>query len=199
MRRDVVNIAGIGVFRGDVDADMVKCQGVGKSDGVITCRKLEVQGLFTATNRIRAEEAEIMGLLKSKSDFSAERINVKGAMVIDGILNTGSLDIQFERFGRIREVGAHSINVRPLTHPIKNRGGQFLDNLLNTFAGQRFRMDVVEADEIYLENVQANVVRGENVVIGPNCAIGCLEYSKKARVHDSSKVDNMKGARPSAG
>ncbi len=199
MRRDVVSITGVGVFRGDVDADLVKCQGVGKADGVMTCRKLDVQGLFTAANRIRAEEAEIMGLLKSKSDFSAERINVKGALVIDGILNTGSLDIQFERFGRIKEVRAHSLNIRPLLHPIKNRGAQFLDNLLNTFTGQSFRMDVVEANEIYLENVQANVVRGENVIIGPNCTIGYLEYSKKARVHDSAKVDNMKGTRPSAG
>lgn len=198
MKRDVVSIAGVGVFRGDVDADLVKCQGVGKSHGAIACRKLEIQGLFNAASQIRAEEAEIMGLLKSKSDLSAERINVKGALVVDGILNAGSLDIQFQCFGKLKEVRAHTVNIRPMTISIKNRGGQFLDNLMISFTGQGFRMDVVEGSEIYLENVQANVVRGENIVIGPNCVIELLEYSKKARVHDSARVDSMKGEKTTA-
>lgn len=196
MRQDVVNIAGVGVLRGDIEADTVKCAGVGKAAGIISCRRMDVAGVFTTSNRIRAEEADIKGVLRSTADVSAEKLTVKGSVMIDAFLNAGQIDIQFERMGRVREIGAESVNIRPLYHTYKNRGGRFVNDFLNAFTGQRFKVEAIEGNDIFLENVEAHTVRGQNVVIGPNCAIGYLEYSMKAKVHDSSRVDQMKGEKP---
>ncbi|MCX7772537.1 MAG: hypothetical protein N2376_05420 [Clostridia bacterium] len=192
MMQNDVNISGMGVFRGDIEAETVRCSGMGKAHGAIVCRRLEVSGMFKATKPIKAEEVDIKGFVKSNSDISAERFHAKGAVSIDGLLNAGTIDIQSDRMGKIREIGAESVSIRPL-----GSVNRVVDNILNNFTSRQFKVDVIEANEIYLENVDVVTVRGENVVIGPNCHVRFLEYSKKAKVHDSARVIEMKGQKPS--
>lgn len=192
MKQNEVNIAGVGIFHGDIDADIVKCAGVGRSLGNINCRRMEVAGVFSAGGKIKAEEVEVKGLLRSKADFSTERFTVLGAVMIDGLLNADNIDIKFDRIGRIREVGGDTVSIRPI-YNYKGSVSRVFDNFMNMFANRRFKIDSIEGNEIYLENVDVNSVRGENVVVGPNCHVGFLEYSKKAKVHDSAQVGEMKG------
>ncbi len=49
-------------------------------------------------------------------------------------------------------------------------------------------VDTIEADDIYIENVNANCVRGENIVIGKNCNIKRVEYSVNLEVSKDSKI-----------
>ena len=36
--------------------------------------------------------------------------------------------------------------------------------------------ELIEGDEIYLENTNAKIVRGNNITIGEGCNIGLIEY-----------------------
>lgn len=196
MRQNEVNIAGLGVFHGEIDAEIVRCSGLGKAMGNINCRRMEIAGMFTAGGKIHAEEVDVKGLLRSRSDFSAEKFTVMGAVVIDALLNAGNIDIQFDRFGRINDVGGENVSIRPMLSPYKGNVGKAFDDLINVFASRRFKIRTVEGNDIYLENVDVETVRGENVVIGPNCNVCYLEYTKKAKVHDSAHVEEMKGQKP---
>lgn len=199
MKQNEVNIAGLGVFHGDIDAEVVRCSGMGKAAGSINCRRMEISGMFTASGKIHAEEVDVKGFLRCKANFSAEKFTVVGAVVIDALLNAGNIDIQFSRFGRISEVGGENVNIRPISAPYKGTSGRALDSFINVFTSRRFKVGTVEGNDIYLENVDVDTVRGENVTVGPNCKVRYLEYAKKAKVHDSARVEQMKGQKPGEG
>lgn len=192
-----VNISGVGVFQGDIDTDSVKCSGVGKAAGTIHCRRLLVEGVFSASKSIEAQEVDIKGVMKCESDIRSERFHAIGAIVSNSILYSGEIDIQFERISRIREVGGQKINIRPMGSFYKSHAGKALDNLLGIFANRIFKVEKIEGNDIYLENVNVGTVFGQNVTIGPNCQVAYLEYSNKAKVHDSSRVLEMKGRKAS--
>lgn len=68
--------------------------------------------------------------------------------------------------------------------------------LLKFFAADSAELSAesIEGDEIYLENTNARVVRGNNVTIGPGCEIELVEFKndfrqlKGAKVNDSKKI-----------
>lgn len=48
--------------------------------------------------------------------------------------------------------------------------------------------DVIEGDRVYLENTEAAVVRGKEVIIGPGCSIGTIEYENKYECDPHSQI-----------
>ena len=49
---------------------------------------------------------------------------------------------------------------------------------------------LIEADDIYVENVNADCIRGKNVVIGSNCHIKQVEYTNEIEISKNSTVEN---------
>lgn len=47
--------------------------------------------------------------------------------------------------------------------------------------------DVIEGDRVYLENTEAAVVRGKEVIIG-GCSIGTIEYANKYECDPHSQI-----------
>ena len=193
MNHNEVNIAGVGIFQGDIDADIVKCFGVGKTLGTVKCRQMMVKGVFSTTKRVYAQSVDVKGVLKCASELSAERFVVMGSVVSQSLLNGGEIDIQFERLSKAREVGGERISIRPGDFFHKERLGKPGKQFMGLIPNGVFKAEVIEGNDIYLEIVQAGTVRGQIVVIGPNCRVAYLEYSNKAKVHESSNVLEIKG------
>jgi hypothetical protein len=58
--------------------------------------------------------------------------------------------------------------------------------LFRAFSGMLEANEIV-GDEIYIESVKADYVKGENVVVGDNCNIGTLE-AESMKISKNSKV-----------
>ena len=52
--------------------------------------------------------------------------------------------------------------------------------------------ELIEGDEIYLENTNAKIVRGNNITIGEGCNIGLIEYSGEINISSESIVKEQK-------
>lgn len=196
MIRKDVHIKGLGTLSGDIDAGTVRVSGLGNASGNIICDHLLVEGVFNASNRIQTQTADIKGVLRTSADFSAEQIIVRGALVIEGLLNASNLDISFDRYGRVREISGETITIRPHDWKQRNQVGRTIDDVMDVFSKRHFSIDTIEGTTLYLEGVEAGRVRGEDVVVGPNCRIQSLEYTKSAKVHDTSFVSVLNGQKP---
>lgn len=85
----------------------------------------------------------------------------------------------------VREMGGTEIKVR------KEEKFSFLGikNIIMPHAPNKLlTTDTIEADEIYLENTHAKIVRGNNVKIRPKCKIELVEYKKSFKTDDKSNV-----------
>lgn len=50
-------------------------------------------------------------------------------------------------------------------------------------------IDIIEADEIYIENVNVNCIRGQNIIIGKNCNIKKVEYTNEFEASKDSIIN----------
>jgi cytoskeletal protein CcmA (bactofilin family) len=48
--------------------------------------------------------------------------------------------------------------------------------------------DIIEGDDVYLENTQAKVVRGNNIELGPDCEIELVEYKDSFKQDEKADV-----------
>ncbi|MNC54128.1 hypothetical protein D3C81_998200 [compost metagenome] len=51
-----------------------------------------------------------------------------------------------------------------------------------------FTSGLIEGDSVELQNTHAHTVRGEKVIIGPDCVIQKVEYSDYLEIHRSATV-----------
>ncbi len=63
-----------------------------------------------------------------------------------------------------------------------------IDDYLAEFGGGVLKTSVIEGDTVNLEGVEADSVRGDDLVVGEDCIIGKLEYSNTVEVKDGAEV-----------
>ena len=85
-----------------------------------------------------------------------------------------------------------SLNTLPVTvRPFVRVSTCLSARALSSAWGGDVQANLIEGDEIYLENTRADVVRGKQIEIGPNCKIKLIEYSESLKVHDDSDVEKQ--------
>lgn len=50
-------------------------------------------------------------------------------------------------------------------------------------------IDLIEADDIYIENVNVNCIRGQNIIIGKNCSVKKVEYTNEFEASKDSVIN----------
>ena len=67
-----------------------------------------------------------------------------------------------------------------------------IKNIIMPHSNKRLlEVDTIEADEIYLENTHAKIVRGKKITLGPECRINLVEYQESFKDHDKSIVEEI--------
>lgn len=185
-------------IKGTVDAGEFHLNGTGSSeaslrggsfdlDGMfkvsqdVRFSSLQVRGILKAGGSVIGETAKVEGTLKLEGNAEFEEAEVHGQLQVGGMLNAGTLTIDLEGPSRAKEIGGERIVVR------KRKGKRLLD-YLSPLLTSRLTADLIEGDDIQLEGTNADVVRGNSVVIGPDCEIGRVEYGERYEVSPQAAV-----------
>lgn len=201
--RDVV-IKGSGQITGDLECNKYEVYGTGEMKGNLTSENLVVKGQFKFDGQINtadlkvygesefhgdifADEVSIQGSLKTNGDLNAEICKIEGGFEIDGLLNVEMFELTMHWPCRVSEIGGTNIKIK--------KDGKFgfigLKNMINPHSNKRLlEVDTIEADDIYLENTHAKIVRGKKITLGPECQIDKVEYQDSFMGHEKSKVES---------
>ena len=204
LKCEELHCSGAAKVQGDVDcAGELHTSGAGKIAGSVRCGSLsasgdfsaqsvQVEGLASVSGSLRteraltADELSASGSLEAGSvhcrafrassacrvsgDIEAETAALSGAVQIGGLLNAETVEISANPAVRIHAIGGGTI------HVLQKDMTTFL-GIFRTSPG-RARIGSIEGDDIELENVEAEIVRGKYVRIGHGCRIGTVEYGE---------------------
>ena len=196
---------------GDLKSGDIRVSGSAKMDGNVTgTEEIKVSGSLTgkeikggsvkvsgsvSCNSLSGTEVKISGGIRVEKDLEADHAIISGSGYIHGLLNAevveiGDSDGLVISFGsdagtlRIGAIGGSSIHISK-----KGAHGLFFRKTAQNESSRCFvYTDTIEGDEIELDGVQADCVRGHNIIIHRNCRIGQVEYSGTLEVEDGAEV-----------
>jgi cytoskeletal protein CcmA (bactofilin family) len=177
-----LKINGQGNVNGNVKADSVKVNGNNSIEGNLRAEKVKINGTADINGNLSTEKAETYGSIRVDGDCNAEFFKIDGTFEIEGLLNAGELELSLYGPSKAHEIGGEKITV-------KRKGKyDFLGLRYLIGSNKELTAESIEGDEIYLENTQAKVVRGNNVELGPNCNIELVEYKNSFKQDESAEV-----------
>jgi len=183
-----LKINGHGNVNGNVKADFVKVHGENSIKGNLRAKKAKIHGTANINGNLAIDEIETYGSINVNGDCNAEIFKIEGTFEIEGLLNAGELEISLYGSSEAREIGGEKIIVK--------RKGKYhflgLKNLIMPGGNKELTAETVEGDDIYLENTQAKVVRGNNIELGPGCEIELVEYKDSFKQDEKVEVATYK-------
>lgn len=202
---------------GNINAENLfsKILSVGSDDGNFI-GIFKIKGLFNSVNKVSfkgdlsGETLESVFNLESHGTIKFKNLIFKNSFKA---LN----EIECEQFYSFGEIVVNSINseytyIRPcadskiksitgskvmicrdfsVTDEFKKIPKNYSDSLYEDYDNKVgiLEVDLIEADDIYIENVNANCIRGKNIVIGSNCKIMQAEYTDEIEISKNSIVN----------
>ncbi|OCT10802.1 hypothetical protein A8709_22825 [Paenibacillus pectinilyticus] len=196
----VAKIEGLGRIDGDVTCTDFNVNGRAEVNGNISTETTEMKGTLTIQGDLKSKRARIYGRAKIEGHFAGENLEINGYTSITGnceaekftangrlqvgTLNADTILITLHGYCKIGEIGGERIQIR------KQAGidlARWL-KILPLAIGNQLTAQTIEGDHIYLEYTTADVVRGQQITIGPGCEIGRIEYTSKLVQDKRSKV-----------
>lgn len=176
-------------LNGNVTADQLRVNGNNSIKGNLEVNKMKINGTTDIKGNLSAEKAETYGSISVEGDCNAEFFKIEGTFGIDGLLNADELELRLHGSSRAGEIGGSKITIK--------RKGKYdifgLKGMIMPFgAGKELITETIEGDEIYLENTQAKVVRGDTIELGPGCEIELVEYNSSFKMHNESSVTEQR-------
>ncbi|OWV37761.1 hypothetical protein CE489_09870 [Bacillus spizizenii] len=162
--------------KGNLTAGRINIYGTMKVSGSLQFDRFNLKGLTEICGNMTGESCDVKGKLSVKGDCETEMFHVTGCVDVSGLLNAGDIKLGLSHdVSHVREIGGTTITV-------KRRATFFNRKKVKLIA------DVIEGDQVYLENTEAAVVRGKEVIIGAGCSIGTIEYKNKCECDHHSKI-----------
>lgn len=178
-----MRISGSAKFSGRVSTEKMSVSGVCKIEEDCEAANLQLSGSMYARKGLRGTNGSVSGSIHVDGDMEFEHLTISGAAEVSGLMNAESLTIHLGGSCEIGEIGGSEIFV-----DVPPRHAGFLAKLLGGFAVPTLKCGTIEGESIRLENTVCDTVRGKNVVIGPGCEIGLVEYSGELTVNPNSRV-----------
>ena len=136
--------------------------------------------------RINATNVKLLGAIRVGHGIEGEFITIKGALKSLGMVNGDEVNIELNGGCEVEEIGATKVKVLK-EYSTMNVIGRVICKLFSKNYGY-LTIRTIEADEIYLENTIADVVRGGKITIGEGCKIKRIEYSESLEKLNSDSV-----------
>ncbi|WP_459502988.1 polymer-forming cytoskeletal protein [Bacillus sp. C1] len=168
--------------QGSLQAEYVKVYGNAQVQGNAHVDKTKVRGMLETKGRLSGNVVDVKGALNVKEDIEVEELLLVGGLESEGLLNAEHIQITLRFEGsKVREIGGKKISIRK-----KARFNPFISHTGN------LQTSTIEGDDIYLEHTIAEVVRGNNITIGPGCEISVVEYHTSFNQKGTSVVKEHK-------
>ena len=200
---------------GDIHADNLKCGilSVGSKNGnFLGVLKI---GKFFNTGNVKLKGNFFGETLESVLNLSLDgTFKFKNLIFLNSL--KALCEIECERFYSLGKIGIESVNsdyifIRPVSgskvssiegssvmicrdfsasNEFNKIAKNYSDSIYEDYDGNSgiLEADIIEADDIYVENVNANCIRGRNIVVGRNCNIKRAEYIDEIEVSKNSIV-----------
>ncbi len=186
-----LHVQGEASINGPLKTTHAHLSGQASVHGEIETKSLRVEGLTNIHGGLAAEDVYLRGAVEVQGDCKAETFTGKGTFRVGGLLNAGSLEVALYGPSHAREIGGEHIVIRKSEFFGLRR---FLRSIFPAapFVG-RLTADIIEGDEVRLESTKARIVRGNDVIIGPECEIDLVEYRNRfERTSDTSVREQRK-------
>ncbi|MDR7080175.1 cytoskeletal protein CcmA (bactofilin family) [Neobacillus niacini] len=177
------NISGNGKINGSIEGQSLSIDGTAKVKNNVIVKNLEVSGKTSVGGKIKSEDIKIKGRITVGEDCEAETFKAESHFTIGGLLNADLIDITIFSDCKAKEIGGQTIL-------IKQKATLF--GLFLPFIQTQLETELIEGDRIEIENTKADIVRGNNVTIGPNCTIGIVEYSGELSLDEKAVVKEIR-------
>ena len=133
--------------------------------------RVSISGAGRVNGSLKCEELHCSGAAKVQGGVDcAGELRSSGAVQIGGLLNAETVEISANPAVHIHAIGGGTIRV------LQKDTTTFL-GIFRTSPGCA-RIGSIEGDNIELEYVEAEIVRGKYVRIGRGCRIGTVEYGE---------------------
>lgn len=196
-----VKITGECIMSGDVECERLACTGDGTVRGMLKTEELSLTGDLNVAGRLDAKKIRGTGDLVVDSSVCGEDIRFTGNIEVQGDCESGLMDVngvcrvqgllsaeqlKLKMFGPCyaREIGGGTLDV-------KRSKGSFWKHLFGQGSPIVLRAELIEGDVVELDYTSAALVRGKDVVIGPGCEIGRVEYWGTLEVHKEAIVNEQ--------
>ncbi len=170
------SISGSGKVEGSIYGGTFTISGSGTVEGNFKGDEFIINGSGKVGGRISGTSVKLYGAVNVGQGIEGDIIDIRGSLRTNNMVNGDQVNIEVGGRTEIEEIGATKVTV---SKGIQGRGlvSRFI---LKLFGGREYDYLVaktIEADEIYLENTIADVVRGDKIIIGEGCKIKKIEYS----------------------
>lgn len=215
-----VTVSGIGTLKGNIEGDVISNYGTERSEGKLEANTLIIAGDFTAEKDVMVkEELDIKGTASFKSKLNCTNLNIAGSLSVKDDLNfnsgsisgklslknncnakklsiIGSLDIENNLNIDNLSIGlmdkSFVTNIKGKNIEVKNLEDKSNKGLFKLLKGKVIlKCYNLEGEDIYVENVECSLIRGNNVIIGPGCNIENIEYENKFQANQGSQVKSI--------
>lgn len=182
VKAKIVGISGSTKIVGNLETDELNVSGSSHILGNVNAKKVKISGSSDIGGSLHTEDIQLSGSVSIDGDCEAEDFHARGGFNIGGLLNAGNIEIEMYGRCKVKEIGGENINV-------KLGVGHIFTRMISLFTDHgKLVTGVIEGDNIYLENTDAKMVRGNNVTIGPNCNIEAIEYRDKINISENYKT-----------
>lgn len=169
-------------IKGGLSGDSASTLGELRVDGSLQVRRMKLIGAMKVGQNLRGEKLKCSGLLQLHGDCISEEVRIRGVITAEGAVNAEHIRIKLNGPSHARELCGAQIDVQQAFL-------SWFPSFLSKRVSKTLSADLIEGDHIRLEHVEAKVVRGRRVTIGPGCRIGLVEYTEKYKEHPTAKVD----------
>ena len=176
-----IKISGSGTLPGDLKTEILKVSGSFKTGGALETSQFSSSGSFKVDGPLTVHESfKSSGAGKIDGELLAENASVisSGALKVEGdvLCNDAELSGSYKIHGDVNcnETFTSELSDKCTIDGDLNCGGKI-------YIEQKSRKGTLQVDsisskdEVYVEGVKADTIRGKVVKVGPDCEIGSIE------------------------
>lgn len=192
---------GAGNVSGDIKAENARVNGNAKVNGNVYCESLIIEGNMTIQGETFLSNMRVSGRSSIGGNLKGQDLKIQGRAIIGGscevenfkaegqfeigdLLSADHMDIHLHGESRAKEIGGQTIRV-------KNKKTSLIGLIKNLFPS-KLEAELIEGDDIEVESTHARLIRGNNVIIGPDCVVDLVEYTGTYQESSNSKVKESK-------
>lgn len=181
-------VSGMTSIEGSLKVNTMKTSGKANVEGSIEGNDVHVSGMLDVEGNITGERLKVSGYLTVEGDIEVDHFECSGKIESDGLINAETINIMLGNNCSAQEIGGKEITI--LDGKTTDNKGLFASLFIENKSG-KLSCDLIEGDEIRLENVLCDVVRGKNIIIGKGCEIEKVEYTNTIEVIDDAIIDEQ--------
>lgn len=180
-------LQGLAAIKGNVEVEDLIIAGKVAIEKNLDCGELSIPGVASIEGNIKSEVIYISGASHIKKDIIAESFVLSGGMVHEGCIEAKDVSITLGTESKLNNVKCKSIKIKRPENTAKLFSKLIKKMIKNEV---KIKCSKIEGEKIYLENTEADLVRGKIIIIGEGCNVKKVEYSDEFRIVENGKVVN---------